>query len=137
MPVDWVVLVAVVVELNHLNQVFLFTEAVTPNSSYPGYYDCTKQVCLNVCSLMSDFVCSGGSVPVCAGCKQRIYDEQYLQALNTDWHTVCFRCCECSASLSHWYYEKDGRLFCKKDYWAKFGELCHGCNDPITTGLIM
>uniref|UniRef100_A0A671WWS0 LIM domain kinase 1 n=1 Tax=Sparus aurata TaxID=8175 RepID=A0A671WWS0_SPAAU len=80
---------------------------------------------------------SGGSLPVCAGCKQRIYDEQYLQALNTDWHTVCFRCCECSASLSHWYYEKDGRLFCKKDYWTKFGELCHGCNDPITTGLIM
>uniref|UniRef100_A0A8C5ER06 LIM domain kinase 1 n=1 Tax=Gouania willdenowi TaxID=441366 RepID=A0A8C5ER06_GOUWI len=75
--------------------------------------------------------------PVCAGCKQRIYDEQYLQALNTDWHTVCFRCCDCSASLSHWYYEKDGRLFCKKDYWAKFGELCHGCNDPINTGLIM
>ncbi|TKS81073.1 LIM domain kinase 1 [Collichthys lucidus] len=34
---------------------------------------------------------AGGSVPVCAGCKQRIYDEQYLQALNTDWHTVCFR----------------------------------------------
>ncbi|XP_062408141.1 LIM domain kinase 1a isoform X4 [Sardina pilchardus] len=47
------------------------------------------------------------------------------------------RCCECSTSLSHWYYEKDGRLFCKKDYWAKFGELCHGCTEPITTGLIM
>ncbi|KAM9443374.1 LIM domain kinase 1-like isoform 1-T1 [Salvelinus alpinus] len=80
---------------------------------------------------------AGRSLPVCAGCRQRIYDEQYLQALNTDWHTVCFRCCECSASLSHWYYEKEGRLFCKKDYWAKFGDLCHGCNDPITTGLIM
>uniref|UniRef100_A0A6Q2XPD7 LIM domain kinase 1 n=1 Tax=Esox lucius TaxID=8010 RepID=A0A6Q2XPD7_ESOLU len=80
---------------------------------------------------------AGGSLPLCAGCRQRIYDEQYLQALNTDWHTICFRCCECSASLSHWYYEKEGRLFCKKDYWAKFGELCHGCNDPITTGLIM
>ncbi|GAA6085907.1 LIM domain kinase 1a isoform X3 [Tachysurus ichikawai] len=50
-------------------------------------------------------------------------------------HSV--RCCECSASLSHWYYEKDGRLFCSKDYWAKFGELCHGCSEPITTGLIM
>ncbi|XP_053729123.1 LIM domain kinase 1a isoform X5 [Synchiropus splendidus] len=47
------------------------------------------------------------------------------------------RCCECSTSLSHWYYEKDGHLFCKEDYWAKYGELCHGCNDPITTGLIM
>ncbi|XP_053729122.1 LIM domain kinase 1a isoform X4 [Synchiropus splendidus] len=47
------------------------------------------------------------------------------------------KCCECSTSLSHWYYEKDGHLFCKEDYWAKYGELCHGCNDPITTGLIM
>lgn len=47
------------------------------------------------------------------------------------------RCCECSASLSRWYYEKDGRLFCRNDYWARFGELCHGCNDPIATGLIM
>ncbi|XP_031429212.1 LIM domain kinase 1a isoform X2 [Clupea harengus] len=47
------------------------------------------------------------------------------------------KCCECSTSLSHWYYEKDGRLFCKKDYWAKFGELCHGCTEPISTGLIM
>lgn len=58
----------------------------------------------------------------------------------TSKHHPCFlfyRCCECSTSLSHWYYEKDGRLFCKKDYWVKFGELCHGCNDPITTGLIM
>ncbi|XP_053729118.1 LIM domain kinase 1a isoform X1 [Synchiropus splendidus] len=80
---------------------------------------------------------AGGSLPVCAGCRLRIYDEQYLQALNTDWHTICFRCCECSTSLSHWYYEKDGHLFCKEDYWAKYGELCHGCNDPITTGLIM
>ncbi|XP_054650571.1 LIM domain kinase 1a isoform X2 [Dunckerocampus dactyliophorus] len=80
---------------------------------------------------------AGGSLPVCTACKQRIYDEQYLQALNTDWHTFCFRCCECSSSLAHWYYEKDGQLFCKKDYWAKFGELCHGCNDLITTGLIM
>lgn len=37
------------------------------------------------------FVPAGGSLPICAGCKQRIYDDQYLQALNTDWHTVCFR----------------------------------------------
>ncbi len=40
---------------------------------------------------LTSCVAAGGSLPVCAGCKQRIYDEQYLQALNTDWHTVCFR----------------------------------------------
>ncbi|XP_039612892.1 LIM domain kinase 1a isoform X2 [Polypterus senegalus] len=79
----------------------------------------------------------GTSLPVCAGCQHSIYDDQYLQALNTDWHSVCFRCCECNTSLSHWYYEKEGRLFCKKDYWTLFGELCHGCSEHITTGLIM
>ncbi|KAL8199155.1 UNVERIFIED_CONTAM: LIM domain kinase 1 [Gekko kuhli] len=47
------------------------------------------------------------------------------------------RCCECGASLSHQYYEKDSRLYCKKDYWALFGELCHGCSEQIAKGLIM
>lgn len=47
------------------------------------------------------------------------------------------RCCECSAPLSHQYYEKDGQLFCKKDYWARYGESCHGCSEHITKGLVM
>ncbi|XP_033924846.1 LIM domain kinase 1 isoform X6 [Melopsittacus undulatus] len=46
-------------------------------------------------------------------------------------------CCECGSSLSHQYYEKDGRLYCKKDYWVRFGELCHGCSEQITKGLVM
>ncbi|KFV67381.1 LIM domain kinase 1, partial [Dryobates pubescens] len=79
----------------------------------------------------------GSDLPVCASCGQGIYDGQYLQALNADWHADCFRCCECGASLSHQYYEKDGRLYCKKDYWARFGELCHGCSEQITKGLVM
>ncbi|XP_029924577.1 LIM domain kinase 1-like [Myripristis murdjan] len=47
------------------------------------------------------------------------------------------RCCECGCILSHWYYERDGQLFCKKHYWARYGEHCHGCKEAITTGLIM
>ncbi|KAL4608411.1 LIM domain kinase 1-like isoform X2 [Arapaima gigas] len=47
------------------------------------------------------------------------------------------KCCECAEPLSHWYYEKEGRLFCKRDYWARFGELCQGCAETITTGLVM
>ncbi|OXB71568.1 UNVERIFIED_CONTAM: hypothetical protein H355_003598 [Colinus virginianus] len=79
----------------------------------------------------------GTDLPVCASCGQGIFDGQYLQALNADWHADCFRCGECGASLSHQYYEKDGRLYCKKDYWARFGELCHGCAEQITKGLVM
>ncbi|XP_071398860.1 LIM domain kinase 1-like [Centroberyx affinis] len=47
------------------------------------------------------------------------------------------RCCECGCILSHWYYEREGQLFCKKHYWARYGENCHGCKEAITTGLIM
>uniref|UniRef100_A0A8C8RIG2 LIM domain kinase 1 n=1 Tax=Pelusios castaneus TaxID=367368 RepID=A0A8C8RIG2_9SAUR len=79
----------------------------------------------------------GSDLPVCASCGHSIYDGQYLQALNADWHADCFRCCECGALLSHQYYEKDGRLYCKKDYWGRFGELCHGCSEQITKGLVM
>ncbi|XP_030042014.1 LIM domain kinase 1 isoform X3 [Microcaecilia unicolor] len=79
----------------------------------------------------------GSDLPVCASCGQCIYDGQYLQALGSDWHSDCFRCSDCGASLSHRYYEKDGCLYCKKDYWARFGELCHGCSEQITKGLVM
>lgn len=47
------------------------------------------------------------------------------------------RCCECSCILSHWYYEKEEQLYCKKHYWARYGEHCHGCKDTIANGLIM
>ncbi|XP_078122213.1 LIM domain kinase 1-like [Sander vitreus] len=47
------------------------------------------------------------------------------------------RCCECGCILSHWYYEREGQLYCKKHYWARYGEHCHGCKETIATGLIM
>ncbi|KTF83653.1 hypothetical protein cypCar_00031833 [Cyprinus carpio] len=47
------------------------------------------------------------------------------------------RCSVCNSVLSHWYYERDGQFFCKKDYWSRFGEQCYGCSESITTGLIM
>uniref|UniRef100_A0A1A7YVQ6 LIM domain kinase 1b n=1 Tax=Iconisemion striatum TaxID=60296 RepID=A0A1A7YVQ6_9TELE len=47
------------------------------------------------------------------------------------------RCCECGCILSRWYYEREGQLFCKKHYWSRFGEHCHGCKEAITTGLVM
>jgi hypothetical protein len=37
------------------------------------------------------------------------------------------RCSACDASLSSWYFEKDGLLFCKDDYWTKYGESCQDC----------
>lgn len=69
--------------------------------------------------------CSESSV--CAGCLNSIDEDEYIQALNQDWHLECFRCSACDAALSNWYFEKDGLLFCKDDYWAKYGESCQDC----------
>uniref|UniRef100_A0A8C2H170 LIM domain kinase 1 n=1 Tax=Cyprinus carpio TaxID=7962 RepID=A0A8C2H170_CYPCA len=50
---------------------------------------------------------------------------------------ILLLCSVCNSVLSHWYYERDGQFFCKKDYWSRFGEQCYGCSESITTGLIM
>ncbi|XP_008425643.1 LIM domain kinase 1 [Poecilia reticulata] len=47
------------------------------------------------------------------------------------------RCCDCESILSHWYYEREGQLYCKKHYWSRFGEHCHGCQEAVSTGLVM
>uniref|UniRef100_A0A8C3UM45 LIM domain kinase 2 n=1 Tax=Catharus ustulatus TaxID=91951 RepID=A0A8C3UM45_CATUS len=46
------------------------------------------------------------------------------------------KCSECQDPLTNWYYEKDGKLYCHKDYWGKFGESCHGCS-LLMTGPVM
>uniref|UniRef100_A0A3P9DE82 LIM domain kinase 2 n=1 Tax=Maylandia zebra TaxID=106582 RepID=A0A3P9DE82_9CICH len=43
--------------------------------------------------------------------------------------SVCSVCCD---HLTNWYYEKDGKLYCRNHYWEKFGELCHGCSLLMT-----
>uniref|UniRef100_A0A7N6F9D0 LIM domain kinase 1 n=1 Tax=Anabas testudineus TaxID=64144 RepID=A0A7N6F9D0_ANATE len=47
------------------------------------------------------------------------------------------KCCECGCILTRWYYEREGQLYCKKHYWARYGEHCHGCKETVATGLVM
>nr|CAI5868496.1 unnamed protein product [Callosobruchus analis] len=68
----------------------------------------------------------------CSGCLNIIEEEEFVSALGQEWHIDCFRCSACDASLSNWYFEKDGLLFCKDDYWARYGEACQQCTQIIT-----
>ncbi|KAM3868087.1 LIM domain kinase 2 [Diretmus argenteus] len=68
----------------------------------------------------------------CAGCGGRIQDSFHTKVLQDTWHHSCFQCSVCCDHLTNWYYEKDGKLYCRKHYWEKFGELCHGCSLLMT-----
>ncbi|XP_069136274.1 LOW QUALITY PROTEIN: LIM domain kinase 1-like [Argopecten irradians] len=68
----------------------------------------------------------------CAGCSRNIEEESYVEALNYDWHPQCFRCSKCDKCLSSWYFERNGRLYCKQDYWSLFGDACNKCTETIT-----
>ncbi|XP_055621389.1 LIM domain kinase 1 isoform X2 [Toxorhynchites rutilus septentrionalis] len=68
----------------------------------------------------------------CASCYNAIEKEEYISALGQGWHADCFRCSVCDTHLSSWYFEKEGLLFCKNDYWAKYGECCQQCAQVIS-----
>ncbi|XP_019533661.2 LIM domain kinase 1 isoform X2 [Aedes albopictus] len=68
----------------------------------------------------------------CASCYNAIEKDKYIGALGQEWHADCFRCSVCDSHLSSWYFEKEGLLFCKDDYWAKYGECCQQCGQVIS-----
>ncbi|XP_077571483.1 LIM domain kinase 2-like [Stigmatopora nigra] len=68
----------------------------------------------------------------CAGSGARVHEPFHMKVLQDTWHSACFQCSVCCDHLTNWYYEKDGKLYCRKHYWEKFGELCHGCSLLMT-----
>lgn len=67
----------------------------------------------------------------CASCLNDL-DDRIISALGQNWHTDCFRCSVCDDLLSHWYFEKDGLLFCRDDYLQRFEEACQQCLTSIS-----
>uniref|UniRef100_A0A0P6GFT1 LIM domain kinase 1 n=1 Tax=Daphnia magna TaxID=35525 RepID=A0A0P6GFT1_9CRUS len=74
---------------------------------------------------------------VCSACLNHIHDNEYIEALNKEWHSDCFRCSVCDETLSDWYFEKGDILFCQMHYWAKYGQSCQQCSQLITGGPVM
>ncbi|KAF4516952.1 hypothetical protein B566_EDAN005553, partial [Ephemera danica] len=79
-----------------------------------------------------DTTTDDGEPSICSACRNELEEGDFVHALNQDWHLECFRCSACDASLSSWYFEKDGLLFCKDDYCKKYGESCQQCGQVIT-----
>ncbi|KAK7087682.1 hypothetical protein V1264_021699 [Littorina saxatilis] len=70
--------------------------------------------------------------PKCGGCGMPIM-ENYISALNRQWHPQCFCCWECQSPFGTGsFYDHDGLPYCETHYHAKKGSLCASCQKPIT-----
>ncbi|XP_064085767.1 paxillin-like isoform X6 [Macrobrachium nipponense] len=70
--------------------------------------------------------------PKCGGCNAPIMDN-YISALNAQWHPECFVCRDCRQPFNGGsFFDHEGLPYCETHYHAKRGSLCAGCHKPIT-----
>ncbi|XP_028900385.1 leupaxin isoform X1 [Zeugodacus cucurbitae] len=70
--------------------------------------------------------------PKCNGCNRAIM-ENYISALNSQWHPDCFVCRDCRRPFQGGsFFDHEGLPYCETHYHAKRGSLCAGCSKPIT-----
>jgi len=69
---------------------------------------------------------------VCSHCKKPILDKYVLTVLDQPWHPGCVRCADCGSVLNEKCFARDGSLFCRKDFYKKFGPKCDGCGEGLS-----
>ncbi|XP_066518140.1 LIM/homeobox protein Lhx1b [Hoplias malabaricus] len=68
----------------------------------------------------------------CAGCERPILDRFLLKVLDRAWHARCVQCCECKCTLTEKCFSREGRLYCRTDFFRTFGTKCAGCSQVIS-----
>ncbi|XP_071393316.1 LIM/homeobox protein Lhx1-like [Centroberyx affinis] len=68
----------------------------------------------------------------CAGCERPIVDRFLLKVLDRPWHIKCVQCCECKCNLTEKCFSREGKLYCKNDFFRRFGTKCGGCAQGIS-----
>ncbi|XP_072208590.1 LIM/homeobox protein Lhx6 isoform X1 [Excalfactoria chinensis] len=91
----------------------------------------TPSVCSPPSSSSSSTPSAGKNV--CSSCGLEILDRYLLKVNNLIWHVRCLECSVCRTSLrqQHSCYIKNKEIFCKMDYFSRFGTKCARCGRQI------
>ncbi|XP_011874725.1 PREDICTED: paxillin isoform X5 [Vollenhovia emeryi] len=74
--------------------------------------------------------------PRCAYCNGPILDK-CVTALEKTWHTEHFFCAQCGKQFGEeGFHERDGKPYCREDYFDMFAPKCGGCNRAIMENYI-
>ncbi|XP_008553534.1 LIM/homeobox protein Lhx3 [Microplitis demolitor] len=77
------------------------------------------------------------SIPKCGGCQETILDKIILRVLDRCWHAKCLTCRDCGTRLTNSCFEKNGLVFCKNDFYKRFGTKCAGCDEGLAPSQVV
>lgn len=63
--------------------------------------------------------------------------QKCVTALDKTWHTEHFFCAQCGQAFGEdGFHERDGKPYCRNDYFDMFAPKCNGCNRAIMENYI-
>ncbi|XP_064392303.1 LIM/homeobox protein Lhx5-like isoform X2 [Halichondria panicea] len=65
---------------------------------------------------------------ICRGCEQPIMERYLMKVLDKSWHMHCVKCSDCQCVLSEKCFSRDSKLYCKTDFFKRYGTKCGSCN---------
>ncbi|PVD22422.1 hypothetical protein C0Q70_18234 [Pomacea canaliculata] len=71
------------------------------------------------------------AIPKCSGCSEQIFDRFILKVLEGSWHAKCLKCADCQSQLSDKCFSKGDKVYCKDDFFKRFGTKCAACEKGI------
>ncbi|XP_070623304.1 transforming growth factor beta-1-induced transcript 1 protein isoform X2 [Erythrolamprus reginae] len=74
--------------------------------------------------------------PRCGFCNEPILDKM-VTALDKNWHPEHFCCVKCRRPFGEeGFHEKDGKQYCRQDFYELFSTRCQGCSQAILENYI-
>ncbi|CAG0916800.1 unnamed protein product [Notodromas monacha] len=83
------------------------------------------------CHDITSFCTLEASIPRCAGCERPILDRFIQKVLDRTWHAECLKCSDCGARLADKCFARDNGIYCKEDFFNRYGTKCAGCEKGI------
>ncbi|KAL5104684.1 LIM/homeobox protein Lhx3 [Taenia crassiceps] len=71
------------------------------------------------------------SAPICSRCSEQVHEKTLLLVLDQYWHAKCLYCPDCGVSLVNKCFYRDGEVYCRGDFFRRFGTKCASCDEGI------
>ena len=66
-----------------------------------------------------------------------ILDRFILKVVDQPWHAKCLTCAVCAQPLREKCFVKNNEVFCREDFFRKYGTKCSGCGEGIAPSSVV